>query len=172
MLGLLRVCNRIRHSRRLPRCLRRSGLHQALEIQATGVGSDRVFTIQPGGLAAGSRWSARVKGADHRVNAHPTLPPEWVPEPGQAVFGRNWKQAGFTCERTVLASRRDANRADARVRWSFPLRPRNDHRLPSANPPGWAGHQAGRGKPHARPHPSAAPPRGQALRGQQYTVSN
>ena len=32
------------------------------EIRATGIGSDRVFTIQPGGLGAGSRWSVRVKG--------------------------------------------------------------------------------------------------------------
>ena len=53
-----------------------AGLHQALEIHATGLASDRVFTIQPGGLADGSRWSARVKGADHRVNAPLTLHPE------------------------------------------------------------------------------------------------
>jgi hypothetical protein len=35
----------------------------------------------PAGLAAGSRWSARVKWADHRVNAHTAPHPEWVPEP-------------------------------------------------------------------------------------------
>ena len=35
---------------------------------------------QLGGLADGSRWSTRVKGADHRADAPPTLHPEWVPE--------------------------------------------------------------------------------------------
>ena len=39
-----------------------AGLHQALEIHAARLSSDRVFTIQPGGLTAGSRWSVRAKG--------------------------------------------------------------------------------------------------------------
>jgi hypothetical protein len=35
----------------------------------------------PAGLAAGYRWSARVKRADHRVNVSEILHPERVPAP-------------------------------------------------------------------------------------------
>src|SRR5664279_5976237 len=40
------------------------------------------------------------------------------------------------CARAGLASFQDASRFGSRVRWSFRLRPRNDHRLPAANPAG------------------------------------
>jgi len=58
----------------------------------------------------------------------------------------------LTRVRAVLASLRDAIISGPRVRWSFPLSSRNDHRLPSANPPGWTGQQKGMGRPHVRPH--------------------
>jgi len=55
------------------------GLHQALEIHATKLGSDRVFTIQPGGLTA-EPVVGQGKGADHRSITHLTLHLAWVPE--------------------------------------------------------------------------------------------
>ena len=61
---------------------RRPGLHQALEIHTTGIGSDLTFGNQPGRVwqpvADGRPWG---KGADHRADAHQALHPEGVPEP-------------------------------------------------------------------------------------------
>ena len=54
----------------------------------------------------------------------------------QPRFGLPWKWAGFTCARAVLASLRNARICGSRIRWSFPRPPRNDHRLPAANPAG------------------------------------
>ena len=54
-----------------------------------------VSAIHPAGLTAGSRWSARVKGADHRVNAHKALHPEWVPEPSPACLGSSLEMGWF-----------------------------------------------------------------------------
>ena len=106
----------------------------------------------PAGLAAGSRWSARGKRADHRVSADIASCTQKGCQNGcQPVFDLTRTGAGFTRDRAVLASLQDAILSGARVRWSFPLRPQNDHRLPFANPPGWAGRQKGRRRPHARP---------------------
>jgi hypothetical protein len=94
----------------------------------------------PAGLAAGSRWSVRVKGADHWVNARRVCTQNGCQSRCKPVFGYPWKRAVFTCARAVLASLRDASIFGSRARWSFPTQPRNDHRLPAANPAGlnWA----------------------------------
>ena len=59
----------------------------------------------PGGLAAGSRWSARRKGADHRVNADPA---SCTQKGCQPVFDLTRTRAGVTNQGAVLASFQDA----------------------------------------------------------------
>ncbi len=59
------------------------------------------------GLAAGSRWSARVKGADHRVNERKALHPEWVPEA--------WSACHFVVSTAVLRIMRIAGSELTRV---------------------------------------------------------
>ena len=97
------------------------------------------------------RWSARVKGADHRVNAPLTLHPEWVPEPWPACLRPHLGKGWLYLRTHGSGIPAGCKPLWARVRWSFPLRPRNDHRLPSANPPGCTGQQKGMRRPHARP---------------------
>jgi hypothetical protein len=56
----------------------------------------------PAGLAAGSRWSVRAKGADHRVNVRKALHPEWVPALLPACV-RYSLQMGWFCLRWRVA---------------------------------------------------------------------
>ena len=101
----------------------------------------------PAGLAAGSRWSARGKGADHRVNADKaSCTQKGCQNCCQPVFDLTRTGAGFTSEHAVLASLQDARISSPRVRGSFPLLPRNDPRLPAANPAGLDGSAESNGK--------------------------
>jgi hypothetical protein len=53
-----------------------------------------------------------------------------------STFGRPERPLILPCARAGLASFQDASRFGSRFRWSFRLRPGNDHRLPAANPAG------------------------------------
>jgi hypothetical protein len=113
----------------------------------------------PAGLAAGSRWSARGKGADHRVNADKASCTQKGCQNGcQPGFDLTRTGAGFTSERAVLASLQDARISSPRVRGSFPLLPRNDPRLPAANPAGLDWSAKSNGKTSRKPAPACTNP--------------
>ena len=96
-----------------------------------------LLETNPAGLAAGSRWSARVKGPDHRENANTTsCTQKGCQNCCQPVFDLTRTEADSTSKRAVLASLQDARISSTRVRGSFPLLPRNDPRLPATNPAG------------------------------------
>ena len=91
----------------------------------------------PAGLAAGSRWSARGKGADHRENADKnSCTQKGCQNCCQPVFDLTRTGADFTSKRAVLASLQDARISSPHVRGSLPLLPRTDPRLPATNPAG------------------------------------
>jgi hypothetical protein len=113
----------------------------------------------PAGLAAGSRWSARGKGADHRKNADKTsCTQKGCQNCCQPVFDLTRIGADSTSKRTVLASLQDARISSPRVRGSFPLLPRNDPRLPSANPAGLDWSAETNGKISRKPAPAFTNP--------------
>ena len=124
----------------------------------------------PAGMAAGSRWSAWGKGADHRVNADKASCTQKGCQNGrQPGFDLTRTGAGFTSERAVLASLQDARISRPRVRGSFPRRPppssealrrtgRNDPRLPAANPAGLDWSAKSNGKTSRKPAPACTNP--------------
>jgi len=113
----------------------------------------------PPGLAAGSRWSARGKGADHRDNADKTSRTQkGCQSCCQPVFEPTRRVADFTCQRAVLASLQDARISSPRVRGSFPLLPRNDPRLPAPNPTELDWSAETNGKTSRKPAPACTNP--------------
>ena len=109
-------------------------------------------------LAAGSRWSARGKGADHRVNADKASGTQkGCQNCCQPVFDLTRTAAGFTSEHALLASLQDARISSPRVRGSYPLLPRNDPRLPAANPAGLEWSESN-GKTSRKPAPACTNP--------------
>ena len=94
--------------------------------------------LHPGGMQEGSRWSFRgTRENDHRI-AH-EMP--CIPEGCQNCV---WVESAdsHTEAEKVLASLRDALIRDF-VPVVIHLMRRNDHRLPSTNPPGWGYRQSG-----------------------------
>ena len=113
----------------------------------------------PAGLAAGSRWSARGKGADHRENANKTsCTQKGCQNCCQPVFDLTRTEADSTSKRAVLASLQDARISSTRVRGSFPLLPRNDPRLPATNPAGLDWSAETNGKTSRKPAPACTNP--------------
>ncbi len=113
----------------------------------------------PAGLAAGSRWSARAKGADHRVNADKTSCTQKGCQNGcQPAFDLTRTGADSTRKRAVLASLQDARMSNPLVRGSFPLLPRNDPRLPATNPAGLDWSAETNGKTSRKPAPACTNP--------------
>ena len=112
----------------------------------------------PVGLAAGIRWSARWKGADHRVNADKASGTQkGCQNCCQPVFDLTRTGADFTSEHAVLASLQDARISSPRVRGSYPLLPRNDPRLPAAKPAGLEWSESN-GKTSRKPAPPCTNP--------------
>ena len=109
----------------------------------------------PGGLAAGSRCSARGNGADHRVNADKA---SCTQKGCQPVFDLTRRGAGVTSQRAVLASLQDARISSPRVRGSFALLARNDPRLPATNPAGLDWSAESNGKTSRKPAPTGTHP--------------
>jgi hypothetical protein len=104
------------------------------------------------------RWSARGKGADHRVNADKASGTQkGCQNCCQPVFDLTRTGADFTSEHAVLASLQDARISSPRVRGSYPLLPRNDPRLPAANPAGLEWSESN-GKTSRKPAPPCTNP--------------
>ena len=88
--------------------------------------------LHPGGMQDGSRWSFRgTRENDHRKADEMAC----IPEGCQTCIWVESADCDTEAEK-VLASFRDAFIRDF-VPVVIPLKRRNDHRLPSTNPPGW-----------------------------------
>ena len=100
----------------------------------------------------------RPGGADHRVNADKASGTQkGCQNCCQPVFDLTRTGADFTSEHAVLASLQDARISSPRVRGSYPLLPRNDPRLPAANPAGLEWSESN-GKTSRKPAPACTNP--------------
>jgi hypothetical protein len=94
----------------------------------------------PAGLAAGSRWSARAKGADHRVNAVVSL---LSTLPGQGLILQGNERFWHPSRMQECLTRLSGGR--------FPCCPETTpgYQLPTL--PGWTGQPKPMGRPHVNP---------------------